>query len=312
MLRFFGKLNVAVPDSIIAVIAQNLVSGNAEQEKQGINLANNCIYNYTEQKELVKFLPPSNGLFLAILALVRANPCGHHTTGVMQLLMNVAKKEEAASLLIEAQVPALILDVFCVYGKDIGPYDASAPYKAYCLLTIMNLSRWTVAYDPLRSLGFVSLLLPVVKIKQKFSIYCKIALSYLAGREENRGEATQFRPNAQNLEAVLDALSNTVKRQKGDGYGYGIFSFPVIVGAVLTLSISDENKKFLGRQKVTVPLIKIVEDFLAGVERRYEKRRVCSRGTAAAVISPRSAGVRSVPQEQHGVIVKSCGVNIEP
>jgi hypothetical protein len=69
------------------------------------------------------------------------------------------------------------------------------------------------------------------------------------------------------MEAVLDALSNTVKRQGDDGlYQYGIFTFQLIVGAVLTLSISDENKKFLGRQKVTVPLIKILEDFVAGVE----------------------------------------------
>ena len=266
MMRIFGKLNVAVPSSIVAVIAQKLVSGNAEQESQGIQLSNGCIGWYTDQKELVNFLSPSNGLFLAILALVRANPCGHHTAGVMQLLMNAARSEEAATLLIEAQVPALILDVLRVYGKDIGPYDASASYKAYCLLTIMNLSRWTAAYDPLRSLGFVSLFLPVVNIKQKFSLYCMVALSYLVGREENSEDAKQFRSNAQNLEAVLDALSNTVKRQKGDGYGYGIFAFPVIVGAVLTLSISDENKKFLGRQKVTVPLIKILEDFVGGVK----------------------------------------------
>ena len=266
MMENFGKLNVAVPSSIVAVIAQKLFSGNAEQEEEGIHLSNCYIYSCADQKELVNFLSPSNCLFIAILALVRANPCGHHTTDVMQLLMNVAKSEEAATLLIEAQVPALILDVFRVYGKDIGPYDGSARYNSYCILTIMNLSRWTVAYDPLRSLGFVSLLLPVVKIKQHHSIYCMMALSYLVGREENSEDAKQFRSNAQNLEAVLDALSNTVKKQGGDGYSYGIFTFPLIVGAVLTLSISDENKKFLGRQKVTVPLIKVLEDFVGGVE----------------------------------------------
>ena len=263
MMNIFGKLNVAISSSIVAVILQKLVSGNAEQESQGIQLANCCIFNYTDQKELINFLSPSYGLFLALLVLVRVDPCGRNTKGVMQLLMNVAKREEAAPLLIEAQVPALILDVFRVYGKDIGPYD---PIIGYCLLTVMNLSQWIVAYEPLRSLGFVSLFLPVVKIKQRYSLYCMVALSYLVGREENSEEARQFRSNAQNLEAVLDALSNTVKRQGGDGYQYGIFNFPLIVGAVLTLSISDENKKFLGRQKVTVPLIKILEDFVAGVE----------------------------------------------
>ena len=263
MMNIFGKLNVAISSSIVAVILQKLVSGNAEQESQGIQLANCCIFNYTDQKELINFLSPSYGLFLALLVLVRVDPCGRNTMGVMQLLMNVAKREEAAPLLIEAQVPALILDVFRVYGKDIGPYD---PIIGYCLLTVMNLSQWIVAYEPLRSLGFVSLFLPVVKIKQRYSLYCMVALSYLVGREENSEEARQFRSNAQNLEAVLDALSNTVKRQGGDGYQYGIFNFPLIVGAVLTLSISDENKKFLGRQKVTVPLIKILEDFVAGVE----------------------------------------------
>ena len=270
-MSVFGRLNAAVPASIVAVIAQKLVSGNAEQETQGIKLSSVCVAAYTDQKELVNFLSPSKGLFLPLLALVRVDPCGHHTAVVMQLLMCVAMREEAVPLLIEAQVPALILEVFRVYGKDIGPYGESAPYQSYCLLTIMNLSQWTVAYDPLRSLGFVSLFLPVVKTKQKHSLYCMVALSYLVGREENSEDAKQFRSNAQCLEAVLDALSNTVKRKGGDRnindtYNYGIFTFPVIVGAVLTLSISDENKKFLGRQKVTVPLIKVLEDFVAGVE----------------------------------------------
>ena len=268
MMAVFGKLNVEVPASIIAVIAQKLVSANAEQEKHGIFLlSNGYVYNCTDQKELVNILSPSNGLFIAILALVRANPCGHHTEDVMKLFMRVAKREESAPLLIEAQVPALILDIFHVYGKDIGPIeDRASFYIGYCHLTIMHLSQWAVAYDPLRCLGFVSLLLPVVKIKQRYGLYCMVALSYLVGREENSEDAKQFRLNEQNLEAVLDALSNTVKRQKGDGYQYSVFTFPVIVGAVLTLSISDENKKFLGRQKVTVPLIKILEDFVAGVE----------------------------------------------
>jgi hypothetical protein len=188
----------------------------------------------------------------------------------MQLLMNIARKREAmATMLIESQVHLLILDVLRACGNEIGLHDANAPYVVYCLLTIMNLSQWVAAYEPLRSAGYATLLLPVVKVQQQHSVFCMVALCYLLGREENSDNAKQFRSNEQNMESVVDALSNTVSRKGGEGYvgyQYGIFTFQIISRAILTLSISDENKKFLGRQKVTVPLFKIVENFLAGGE----------------------------------------------
>ena len=267
-----GVLAVDVPASIVATIAEKVSSGNAEMETQAINLsalyASSMNSYSSDMTVLTRYFSTENMIFHPILELVRRSLCGHHTQSIMQMLMGIAQLgEAAAAMLVEAHVHGLVHDVLRAYGKELGSYDSSAPYLGYCLLTLMNLSQWSAAYEPLRSAGCVALLLPVVKAQQSFSVYCMVTLCYLLGREENSDSAKQFRTNEQNMESVVDALSNTVARQGAVGlYTYSIFTFQIISRAILSLSISDENKKFLGRQKVTVPLLKIVELFVAGVE----------------------------------------------
>eukprot|EP01041_Mallomonas_annulata_P013018 gene13018-27470_t len=127
----------------------------------------------------------------------------------------------------------------------------------------MNLSRWPISYQPMRDAGYIEFLSPILKFETNRSLYCMIVLCFLIGKEENSAAANYIRSNSANIESVIDALSNTVNRIGGNGYGYGIFSFQIITKAILTLSISDANKLILSRQKVTIPLVKVLTDFLS-------------------------------------------------
>eukprot|EP01041_Mallomonas_annulata_P016772 gene16772-34858_t len=127
----------------------------------------------------------------------------------------------------------------------------------------MNLSRWPISYQPMRDAGYIKFLSPILIFETDNSLYCMIVLCFLIGKEENTVAANFIRSNSANIESVIDALSNTVNRINGNGYCYGIFNFQIIIKAILTLSISDANKVILSRQKVTIPLVKVLTDFLS-------------------------------------------------
>mmetsp|Transcript_12713 Transcript_12713/g.17346 ORF Transcript_12713/g.17346 Transcript_12713/m.17346 type:complete len:620 (+) Transcript_12713:226-2085(+) len=196
------------------------------------------------------------GLLPALIAVVSSDS-GEARVKALGTLWNLSLRHENIDYLVCCHGMSVVLAALQLSPKGSDSFKTS-------LTVLMVSGRILSAARDLFVAGGVEIISPLLDGGGVDGIKAAIILSFLLGKEESRGTQLSLLESKPQLTDLLESIfNNTVNGLGGDGYEFGNFDLVVIVAAIASMAVSDNNKAILSqRPTILLCLFQVLSLFL--------------------------------------------------
>eukprot|EP01041_Mallomonas_annulata_P007896 gene7896-16166_t len=199
---------------------------------------------------------------------------------ICKILSNIIENAstETIHVILRTNIPSIMLELLREAGSDPSVWEYSYPSKI--ITFFMNFCRFNYATKLMKNMDLNRIIQPLLLLSNIStnttstttttdddnieSIKALFICVFLLGSDEiHKGYSTQLSQiNPNFIHILIEIYENTLNSKGGNNYPLGIFRLNLIIGAILTISISDANKSDLISSALLPLLARSLEMFV--------------------------------------------------
>jgi len=246
---YMGSKDLGLLPVLVAVVSSD--SGDTRLTALGM------LMNLSATDENRAYMGSKDLDLLPALIAVVSSDSGDARVKALGTLWNLSLRHENIDYLVCCHGMSVVLAALQLSPKGSDSFKTS-------LTVLMVSGRILSAARDLFVAGGVEIISPLLDGGGVDGIKAAIILSFLLGKEESRGTQLSLLESKPQLTDLLESIfNNTVNGLGGDGYEFGNFDLVVIVAAIASMAVSDNNKAILSqRPTILLCLFQVLSLFL--------------------------------------------------
>ena len=251
-----NQIAMASPSLGLVPLLIRVVQEDKEEARESALGAICCLSVMSENKK--PMASSTMGLVPLLVQVVREDRARSRKTALL-ILGNLAYSSSNVAILLENRVHTLALELLKADLVDVCFNETS--HLSHCTYFLMVFSRFFVTASAVRSANGLEVLLPLLRARGVERLKATMIISFITGREESgvfeSKSLLEAYPDVTIM--LVDIFQRSLDLRDGDGYFFGTFGIPIIVRAVLSLSVSDSNKAVLIKTDLHRLLVRVLQ-----------------------------------------------------